>query len=115
MRNGEWWFNRRELIKELLEGANDEVLSNFLKDEKDRMCSKCKHWDHAHVGNYDSGNIATCLHPKMHGRHHPSNGCGMSEVTLAYVPYTLDPHGDGVQEIETRWNFGCLLWERKDE
>ncbi len=112
MINGEWWFKRRELIKDLLEGSNDEVLTQFLKDEKDLMCSKCKHWDHNFVGHYDSGNMAICLHPKMLGRHHPSAGCGTAELTMAYVPNVVY---NSIQEIQTRWNFGCLLWERKDE
>ena len=110
LRGGEWFFERREQIKELIEGSNDEELTVFLKNEKDRMCQKCTHWGND-VGHYDSGNMATCYHPKLSGNHHPSNGCGTHEQTLVYCPVT-SIHG---QLIQTRWNFGCLLWERKDD
>lgn len=108
LRGSEWFFNRRALIGDLIEGSNDEELTIFLKDEKDRMCMKCAFWDER-VGHYDSGNMSNCNHPKVVGNHHPSNGCGMVEQTLVYCP-TSSRNG---QEVQTRWNFGCLLWERK--
>jgi hypothetical protein len=109
MKNGEWWFERRELITELIDGSNDEVLTQFLKDEKDRNCVKCDFWKN--VGHYDSGDMGTCQNPKMYGRHHhPSSGCGITEYTMAYVPGTSDK----IQEVQTRWNFGCTLWLRKN-
>jgi hypothetical protein len=109
MKNGEWWFERRELIKELIDGSNDEVLTQFLKDEKDRNCVKCHFW--ANVGTYDSGDMGVCQNPKINGRHHhPSSGCGQTEYTMVYVPGSSGK----LQEIQTRWNFGCALWVRKN-
>ena len=110
LRGGEWFWNRRELLKSLIEKYdNDDVLVAFLKDEKDRQCMKCQFWQSC--GSYDSGAMGQCSHIKTSGNgHHPSNGCGMSESTLVYLPNI--EHKDP-QLIWTRWNYSCALWERK--
>lgn len=107
MRNMEWWYDRQYWLKEQIETCTDENLKKFLIDEKDRQCIKCNSWKP--VGHYDSGAMGMCIHPKVYGLHHPSNGCGTVEQTLVFIP-AARVH----QEIETRWNFGCLLWERKE-
>ena len=110
LRNGGWFWDRRDKVKDLIEKYKDDpALVEFLKDEKDRQCMKCESWQNG--GSYDSGAMGQCRHDKISGPgHHPSNGCGMSEVTMVYVPDI--PHGKS-QEIWTRWNYSCALWERK--
>ena len=112
MINGEWWYERRAKIGDLIEEFKDHPdLVKFLKDEKDRNCQKCKYWQN--YGSYDSGAIGNCAQPKLTGtNHHPSNGCGTHEMTMMYMP---NLNQNQKQEINTRWNFSCALWERADE
>lgn len=112
LRNGEWFWNRREQLKRLIEKYQDDAeLVTFLKDEKDKQCMKCSFWQSA--GSYDSGAMGACSNGKMSGAgHHPSNGCGMTEITMVYLP---NVQRDNSQDIWTRWNYSCALWERKND
>ena len=106
LRDSGWWYYRRATLGDLIEEFKDHLkLVKFLTDEKDKNCQKCSYWEC--VGFYDSGAMGYCKHSKISGQHHPSNGCGMVEQTLVYVD------GQQNQNIMTRWNFGCNLWERK--
>ena len=115
LRGGEWFSKRKDLAQKLVTWlcfAQPEVpdaILDFAYEIKDARCNTCLHWDHEFVGNYDSGNVAKCNHDKISGDHHPSNGCGMVEQTLVYCPTSK-----GSQEIFTRWNFGCHLWEKNN-
>lgn len=112
MRNMEWWDDHRDKMADILIECEDHGVSNetldALQDLRDRNCLKCAYWSND-VSHFDSGNMATCNHPKITGEHHPSYGCGVTEVTLVYVS------GKSTQYILTRWNFSCALWERSDK
>lgn len=113
LRGSEWFTNRKDIAQKLISWlcfaspeVPDEIL-DFAYNIKDGSCQKCAYW--ANSCSYDSGHMGECTHPKISGNHHPSNGCGMVEQTLVYVPGL-----NLKQEIYTRWNFGCNLWEKKN-
>ena len=102
LRGSEWFTNRKDIAQKLISWLD------FAYNIKDSSCQKCAYW--ANSCPYDSGHIGQCTHPKITGGpHHPSNGCGMVEMTLMYIPSCSEN-----QEIFTRWNFGCNLWEKKN-
>lgn len=114
LRDTKWYSDRRDIAQKLISWlcfaspeVPDEIL-DFAYNIKDSNCEKCEYWTNA--CSYDSGRIGQCTHPKITGGpHHPSNGCGMVEMTLMYIPSCSEN-----QEIFTRWNFGCNLWEKKN-
>ncbi len=70
-------------------------------------CGKCKHWGDGNGTGYpyDAGHMNYCKQSQIRGSQHPSNGACGELKTMVYVD------GTQTQEIMTRINFGCVLFE----
>jgi hypothetical protein len=72
-------------------------------------CIDCKHWGEGNGTGYpyDAGRVNYCKHLQIDGEQHPSFGaCG--------DPTSMVITGEGrPQNILTRWNFGCVLFEQR--
>lgn len=81
------------------------------------QCSKCKFWgDGDGTGNpYDAGHMNYCNHRQISGIQHPAFGACGDLTTMVYVTYRNTKTGNWAnaeeQKLETRWNFGCILFE----
>ena len=72
-------------------------------------CCECKYWG---IGDgtgisYDSGHVNDCNHPQIAGNQHPYYGACGDPTSMVIVAGLNKP-----QFIQTRRNFGCLLFER---
>lgn len=70
------------------------------------QCRKCVYWgDGNGTGiRYDAGHMNVCNHPGVHGMQHPSYGAYGEQKTMLYA-------GGEQQIIQTRWDFGCVLYQ----
>lgn len=71
-------------------------------------CYDCKYWgDGTGTGHpYDAGHMNYCKHICIDGMQHPSYGACGDATTMIYT-------GAEKQEVMTRGNFGCILFEQR--
>lgn len=72
-------------------------------------CYDCKYWgDGSGTGYpYDAGHVNYCKNPQIDGDQHPSYGaCG--DITSMVIVESISP-----QQIQTRGNFGCVLFVQR--
>jgi hypothetical protein len=69
-------------------------------------CGHCKHWGKGDgTGmHYDAGAMNYCDHLQIAGVQHPSYGACGEPTSMLYS-------GELIQNIMTRYTFGCVLFE----
>lgn len=84
------------------------------------ICRNCRYWgDGDGTGMpYDAGHMNNCRNKQISGDQHPSYGVGGETKTMVYSNYwRRDSNtyaGTEKQIIETRWSFGCNLFEQNN-
>lgn len=71
-----------------------------------QICRNCSLWGNGDGTGfpYDAGHVNICRHPQIDGDQHPSYGSCGEPVTMVYSGEIK------AQTIQTRWNFGCVLF-----